>query len=100
MNKLDLDGVPPRGIEAFDTVAISALKRDGLDRLLDSAARFFLGLRQEVQVTIPATRGDLIAMARRDGQVLSEEYLDGSVRMRALVTAPVAGRLRKAAAVQ
>jgi hypothetical protein len=42
-------------------------------------------------------RGDLIAMARRDGEILSEEYADGVVSMRALVSAAVAGRLRKAA---
>jgi len=42
-------------------------------------------------------RGDLIAMARRDGEILSEEYRDGVVSMRARVSAPVAGRLRKAA---
>ncbi len=36
-------------------------------------------------------------MARREGQVLSEEYHDGVVSMTALVTPAVAGRLRKAA---
>ena len=49
---------------------------------------------------LPAGRGDLVAMARRDGEVLSEEYSDGVVSMRARVSAPVAGRLRKAAHVQ
>jgi hypothetical protein len=38
-----------------------------------------------------------VAMARRDGEVLSEEYRDGLVSVRARVSAPVAGRLRKAA---
>jgi hypothetical protein len=52
-------------------------------------------MREEVTVTLPAARGDLIAMARRDGEVLSEEYNDGVVAMRARVSAPVAGRLRK-----
>ena len=37
-------------------------------------------------------------MARREGQVLSEEYNNGMVSVRALVTPVVAGRLRKAAA--
>jgi hypothetical protein len=53
--------------------------------------------RQEVAVTIAANRGDLIAMARREGEVISEEYRDGVVAMRARVSPPVAGRLRKAA---
>ena len=60
-------------------------------------ARNFGELREEVTVTLPASRGDLIAMARRDGEVLSEEYHDGVVAMRARVSAPVAGRLRKIA---
>ncbi len=59
-------------------------------------AGFFAKLREEVAVTLPAGRGDLIAAARRDGQVLSEDYSDGCVHVRALVTRPMAGRMRKA----
>ncbi len=98
MNKADLIEGSPRSHDAFDTVTISALRGEGLERLVDAIARFFRDLRQEVRVTLPAARGDLIAMARREGQVLSEEYEDGRVLMRALVSAAVAGRLRKAAA--
>lgn len=97
MNKTDLVEGARRGPQAFDTVAISALKRIGLDELLGAVARFFANAREEVRVTLSADRGDLIAMARRDGRVLSEDYRDGLVSMRALVTAPLAGRLRKAA---
>ena len=97
MNKADLLEFPPRVTNSFETVAISALKGEGLDRLLDAIARSFANLREEVSVTLAASRGDLIAMARRDGEVLSEEYHDGVVAMRARVSVPVAGRLRKAA---
>ena len=97
MNKADLLEFPPRVTNGFETVGISALRREGLDRLLDSIARSFANLREEVSVTLAASRGDLIAMARRDGEVLSEEYHDGVVAMRARVSVPVAGRLRKAA---
>lgn len=97
MNKADLLEFPPRVTNGFETVAISALKGEGLDRLLHAIARSFVNLREEVTVTLAADRGDLIAMARRDGEVLSEEYHDGVVAMRARVSVPVAGRLRKAA---
>ncbi len=97
MNKTDLLEFPPRQTNSFETVAVSARNGAGLDRLLEAIARSFGGLRQEVEVTLAADRGDLIAMARRDGEVLSEEYRDGVVAMRARVSAPVAGRLRKAA---
>lgn len=85
-----------RAPHGFETVTISALRREGLDRLLSAVARTFANLREEVSVTLAADRGDLVAMARRDGEVLSEEYHDGVVAMRARVSAPVAGRLRKA----
>jgi GTP-binding protein HflX len=97
MNKADLLEFPPRVTNTFETVAISALKGEGLDSLLEAIARSFANLREEVSVTLAASRGDLIAMARRDGEVLSEEYHDGVVAMRARVSVPVAGRLRKAA---
>jgi len=97
MNKIDLLEFPPRIANGFETVAVSARRGVGLDRLLAAIGRAFDGLRQEVAVTLAADRGDLIAMARRDGEVLSEEYRDGVVAMRARVSAPVAGRLRKAA---
>jgi GTP-binding protein HflX len=97
MNKADLLEFPPRVTNGFETVAISALRHEGLDRLLKAIARSFANLREEVSVTLAADRGDLIAMARRDGEVLSEDYHDGVVAMRARVSLPVAGRLRKAA---
>jgi GTPase len=97
MNKGDLLESPQHGNGAHDTIRISALFRKGLDDLLDAIAGHFGGSREEVSVTLPAGRGDLVAMARRDGEVLSEEYRDGVVSMRARVSAPVAGRLRKAA---
>jgi len=81
-----------------DSVWISALRGDGIDTLTDMMATFFANLREEVVVTLPAARGDLVAAAWRDGQVLSEEYQDGCVVMRARVTRSMAGRLRKAAA--
>jgi len=98
MNKIDL--APAGGLRpaaACDTVAISALRGRGLDELLREVARRFSAWREEVSVMLPAARGDLVAMARRDGEVLDEEYRDGTVALRARVSAPVAGRLRKAA---
>jgi GTP-binding protein HflX len=99
MNKADLLETPLRAPHGFETITISALRREGLDRLLTAVGRTFANLREEVNVTLAADRGDLVAMARRDGEVLSEEYHDGVVAMRARVSAPVAGRLRKAGAV-
>ncbi len=97
MNKADLLEDATRGTAAHDTISISAKNGDGLDAMLEAIARQLGSSREEVSVTLPARRGDLVAMARRDGEVLSEEYSDGLVSMRARVSAPVAGRLKKAA---
>ena len=98
MNKIDLIENPPR--PPGEIVAISALREKGLDHLLAAIGRRLGASREEIVVTLAAGRGDLVAMARRDGEVLSEEYRDGVVSMRARVSAPVAGRLRKAALAQ
>ena len=97
MNKADLAEPGANRNRAHDAISISALKGEGLDDLLEAIERHLGGSREEVSVTFPAQRGDLVAMARRDGEVLSEEYRDGLVSVRARVSAPVAGRLRKAA---
>jgi GTP-binding protein HflX len=97
LNKIDLVGDAPLGRCGYDCVAISALKSQGLDRLLEAIARALVQLREELYVTLPSVRGDLVAMARREGEILSENYQDGVVAMRARVSPAVAGRLRKAA---
>ena len=97
MNKTDLMERHPVPRTGTDMVFISALDGTGLGALRDAIALHFGGTREEVSVTLSADRGDLVAMARRDGEVLSEEYRDGLVSMRARVSTPVAGRLRKAA---
>ncbi len=96
MNKIDRLSGGAGGPHGLDTVAVSALTGAGLDALLDQMARRFAAQRHEIRVTLPAARGDLIALARRDGEVLSEDYEDGIVSMRAVVSATVAGRLRRA----
>ena len=98
MNKADLVDNGASRNSARDSVSISALRGEGLSDLLHTVEAQLGGSREEVTVTLPARRGDLLAMARRDGEVLSEEYRDGVVSVRARVSAPVAGRLRKAAA--
>jgi GTPase len=97
MNKSDLLGSASVARYGAGAVAVSALTGGGLDRLLDAIAAHFGAAREEVSVILNAARGDLVAMARRDGEVLSEEYSDSVVSIRARVSAPVAGRLRKAA---
>jgi len=96
-NKADLGAVTTPWLYREQAVSISALSGQGIDDLRALVARFFTRLSEEVEVTLPVSRGDLVAAARREGKVLSEEYDATGVRMRALVTHSMAGRLRKAA---
>jgi GTP-binding protein HflX len=97
LNKVDLLDDAPRARFGEASVGVSALRRDGLDELMRAIAHALGPRREEVALTLPSARGDLVAMARRDGEILSEEYTDGIVAMRARVSPAVAGRLRKAA---
>jgi GTP-binding protein HflX len=97
LNKSDLLRHRPYGAHGSEAIEISALRRQGLERLRLMIARRFDGLREEIAVKLPLMRGDLIAMTRRDGEILSEEYAEGVVSMRAVVSTTLAGRLRKAA---
>jgi GTP-binding protein HflX len=100
-NKSDLAQPPAHGVHTGDDwIRISALRQEGIDELVTMMAGYFAKLREEISVILPAQRGDLIAAARRDGQVLSEDYQDGCVHIRALVTRPMAGRMRKASVGQ
>lgn len=96
-NKADLAQPAAPRMHREQAVSISALSGQGIDELRALVAGFFTRLSEEVEVTLPASRGDLVAAARREGKVLSEEYDANLVRMRALVTHSMAGRLRKAA---
>jgi GTP-binding protein HflX len=97
LNKSDLLPHRPNRAYGSEAIEVSALRCEGLEQLRRTIARRFDGLREEVAVKLPLMRSDLIAMARRDGEVLSEEYAEGVVSMRAVVSTAVAGRLRKAA---
>jgi GTPase len=97
LNKADLCEHAPYGAGDLNAIAVSALKHQGLEPLLGAMTRSFASLREEIAVKLPAARGDLLAMVRRDGEILSEEYAEGVVSMRAVVSAAVAGRLRKVA---
>ena len=65
MNKADLAEHGANRNGAHDAVSISALKGEGLGNLLDVIERHLGGSREEVSVTFPALRGDLVAMARK-----------------------------------
>ncbi len=99
-NKIDRGGeVPPRDVaehaQIIEMVAISAATGRGIDELLAAVERWLDRERVQIEVTIPASRGDLLAWLHRGAKVLSETYEDGAALVTALTTPKMAGQLRK-----
>jgi 50S ribosomal subunit-associated GTPase HflX len=57
--------------------------------------RVLQGRRERLHVRLPARRGDLVARLRRAGTVVEERYEDGEIVVTALVSAKLAGQVRK-----
>jgi len=76
-------------------VAISALYGDSLDALLDKIAQA-LELERErvlVELLLPYHKSDLLALIHREGKVLSKEYLESEVAVRARISPQLANKL-------
>jgi len=97
LNKLDR--LPPgqRPLPGDGTrCAISARTGEGIEALLVAIDHQLQSVHERVQLSIPASRGDLVARLHRAGTVLQEEYRDGQVEVTALVSPKLAGQVRKA----
>lgn len=67
------------------TVLVSALNQTGFDDLAEMMIRQLSELRQEVKLKIPQSEYVLVALLRREGNVLYEEYEENDVIIRAEV---------------
>ena len=104
-NKIDRAAdAPPRDLaehpHIVDVAAISAATGRGLPELLATIERWLDRERVQIEVTIPASRGDLLAWVHRAAKVVSERYEDGAACVTALATPKLAGQLRKRLEVQ
>lgn len=79
-------------------VEVYALTGQGLDELLDAIGRMLPRPPVRVDLVVPYTRGDLIAQAHRDGEVVTEEHTGEGTRIVADVSEQLAARMRDAAA--
>jgi GTPase len=99
-NKIDRADTPaPHEVTDHPSIvavtAISAATGAGLDDLLAAVERWLDRERVRVELTIPASRGDLLAWVHRGAKVLSERFEDGASVVTALATPKMAGQLRK-----
>jgi len=69
-----------------ETVQVSALTGDGIDRLAQAVERHILEGQTEAEFRVPAGEGKLLAWLAARGTVLERAYEDGSVTLRVRMT--------------
>ena len=97
LNKADL--AAPEDIAALRTrypgaVAVSARTGRGVDELARRIAELLPRPTELVDVVVPYDRGDLVSRAHTDGEILTEEYVEGGTRLRARVAPDLAADVR------
>jgi GTP-binding protein HflX len=75
------------------SVVVSALTGDGLPELLVEIERGLPRPSAEVNVVLPYARGDLLARAHREGEVLRLEHTDAGTELTARVPPSLAYEL-------
>ena len=67
------------------TVKISALKAQGIDRLLEVIAKNLPETAKRMKLMLPYAKGGLTAVIRENGKIFSEEYTENGILVDALV---------------
>ncbi|MGH8008627.1 MAG: hypothetical protein ACREQ3_16675, partial [Candidatus Binatia bacterium] len=81
--------------EGEDTFGISAFTGAGVVPLLVEIEHRLERDRELVHVDLPLGEGAVLAWLRRSGKVIEEAYSETAVSVTALVSAKIAGQLRK-----
>ena len=93
-NKCDVEGSESRDLaqENPGSVAISALTGEGIEGLIATIGDRLRVDDRVVTLALPVERGDLIAAAHREGDVLDQESRDDVVVLRVVLDAVGAAR--------
>ena len=98
-NKIDVAGAPPaarlKANGALDVCPISALTGAGVDRLLETVGQILDRGKEEFHACFAPSQGELVALLRERGRVVSESYDGDAIRVTAMVTPKLAGQVRK-----
>ena len=99
LNKLDLAETPlqskMKADGVIDVCPISALTGVGVDRLLETVGQVLDRNKEEFHASFAPWQGELIALLRERGRIVSERYEENGVRVSAMVTPKLAGQMRK-----
>ena len=77
------------------SVAVSALKRTGLEVFLRTLADRMRAISRVTELVVPFDRGDIVAAVHREGEVVSIEEAENGLRIRARLSQASEGRLRE-----
>lgn len=83
LNKCDkiAENIP----ENDGTVKISALKNEGIDRLLETISRYLPQTSRRMTLLLPYDKAGVTARLRENGKVFKEEYTENGIEVDALV---------------
>lgn len=76
-----------------DAIRISSLTGEGLPELLKACSHVLADRVSRCHYRIPQNRGDIMNLLHKDAKVLSTDYDENDVLIRAVVPADIAGRL-------
>ncbi len=93
-NKIDLADADRLQRDHPGSVAVSAATGAGLDTMLATIGDRLRSRAQVVELLIPFERGDILAQAHREGQVLDERADEGGMVLRARLDDYAEARLR------
>ena len=99
LNKIDLvdNGYQILRLERSldSSVTLSALKGKGLDKLIQRIVETLDEERVTTEFVFPYERANLVSLVHSQGEILSEEYFEDKVVLRAKINRSLAGRLAK-----
>jgi GTPase len=96
LNKIDLvDGVPELARQLQGAVSVSARTGDGIDWLIRVVSDRLRAGDRVVRLVVPFSRGDVVAAAHREGEVLDSEQSEDATILHVALDEP--GRARFAA---
>jgi GTP-binding protein HflX len=99
-NKIDLLDADLRSgpiPAAPDTAFVSAVTGEGLDELREQIGDLLRRQMERIDTVVPYARGELVARARRSGEV-DEAYTDAGIRLSGRLPAAIAAEVRSAGA--
>jgi len=77
------------------SVRISALKGEGLDRLVDAVEEILLDSQKFFEGVLPYDKGSDLAIIRTKGRLLTEEYIPEGVKISAYVPAAIYNTIKE-----